>query len=106
VNRVQAATEGIMATYSTLSSTFTRLSTNSSKSNLPENKSSTVTTESKTSERKSIGIWGALATTAAVAAGGYAAYANKDKLIESWKWVGDHLEYLSVLTDADKCKTR
>ncbi|CAG8633690.1 7427_t:CDS:2, partial [Paraglomus occultum] len=111
VNRVQTATRDALATYSTISSVFTRSSTNTSKSRSSETTSKTVTSKTVTSEagtskNKSFGLWGTLATTAAVAVGGYAAYSNREKLSETWKWVGDHLEYVSVLADADECQRR
>ena len=95
-----------MATYSTISSAFTKPSTNAPGSRASETTSKTVTGETATSKKKSFGLWGTLATTAVVAASGYAAYSNREKLSETWKWVGDHLEYVSILADGDECQRR
>jgi len=95
-----------METYSTISSAFTKSSTNAPKPRSSETTTKTVTSGTGTSKKKSFGLWETLATTAVVAVGGYAAYSNREKLSETLKWVGDHLEYVSVLADEDECQRR
>ncbi|KAI8388549.1 uncharacterized protein BYT42DRAFT_611582 [Radiomyces spectabilis] len=68
--------------------------------------SRTVTQVSTTTKKKSMGGWGLLAGVVGVAAVGAAAYMTRDKIAASVTDMYNELEFVSALTDMNRCSQR